>query len=127
MGMKVKGRGITLTISTVLASLPILLFSVGIRDFLKLSLFWYALLAPWESGVALYWSINNRFGVDSRWMYVCGFTSALLCWFALGECVRALAKRETFKAWLQGFSWSILCLVLYGFGAWFLWCFWHAP
>jgi hypothetical protein len=125
--MKVKGRGISLTIATILASLPILLFSVGICDFLKLSLFWYALLAPWESGVALYGLINIRLGAGYRWMYVFGFASAFLCWFAFGEGVRALSKRETSKAWLQGFSWSILYLVLYGFGAWFLWCFWHAP
>jgi len=126
--MKVKGRGISLMIAALLSSVPILLFSVGIRDFHKLSLFWYALLAPWQSGAAvLHDLIIIPFGVSHTWTYFGGFASALLCWFALVEGVRVVAKQQTTKAWLQGFSWLILFLVLYGFGAWFLYAFWHAP
>jgi len=128
VGMKVKGRGISLTVAAVLSSVPILFFSVGVHDFHKLSLFWYALLAPWLLGVAvLHDLIIIPFVVNDRWMYVSGFVSALLCWFALAEGVRVVAKQQITKAWLQGFSWLILFPVLYGFGAWLLYSFWHAP
>jgi len=128
MTMKVKSRGISLIIAAVPSSVPIALFSVGFRDFHKLSLFWYALLAPWQPGiVALHDLVIIRFGVSHRWMYICGFASALLCWFALAEGVRAIAKQQTTRAWLQGFSWLILFLMLYGWGTWFLYSFWHAP
>jgi hypothetical protein len=127
MTMKVKGRRISLIIAAILSSVPILLFSVGIRDFHKLSLFWYALLAPWQSGVLVVHDlIIIPLGVSHRWVYVSGFTSALLCWFALAEGARVVAKQQTTKAWLQGLSWLILFLVLYGVGAWFLYSFWHA-
>lgn len=128
MAMKVKGRGISLIVAALLSSGPILLFIVGIHDFHKLSLFWHTLLAPWQSGVVvLHDLIIIPFGVSHRWMYVSGFASALLCWFALAEGVRIIAKQQTTKAWLQGVGWLALFLVLYGFGAWFLYSFWHAP
>jgi hypothetical protein len=128
MAMKLKGKGISLIIAIGLSSAPVLLFSVGIRDFHKLSLSWYALLAPWQPGVAvLHDVIINRVGGSYSRMYVSGFASALLCWFALAEGVRAVAKQKTAKAWLRGLSWLILFLVLYGFGAWVLYSFWHAP
>lgn len=86
------------------------------------------MLAPWLLGVAvLHDLIIIPFVVNDRWMYVSGFVSALLCWFALAEGVRVVAKQQITKAWLQGFSWLILFPVLYGFGAWLLYSFWHAP
>ena len=128
MAMKVKGRGISLAFASILSSVPILLFSVGIPDFLKLSLFWYALLAPWQTGLVPYGWINPDYKRNLLWtFYVCGFASALLCWFALAEGVRVVAKQRTSKTWLQGISWWILFVVIYGFGAWFLYSFCHAP
>jgi len=125
--MKLKGVGISLMVATIFSSVPILLFCVGIRDFHKLSLFWYALLAPWMAGVAaLHDFIIIRLGGGYTWMYVCGFLSAFLSWFALAEAVRAVVKRGSGKVWLRGFSWLVLFLMLYGSGAWFLYSVWHA-
>jgi hypothetical protein len=126
--MKVKGWGVSLIVAAVLSSVPISLFTFGVRDFHDFSVFWYALEAPRMTGVALLYDlIVIRLGGSYRWMNVCGFTSALICWFALAQGVRVVVKQQTAKAWLRGICWWTLFVVVYGLGAWGLYGAWHAP
>ena len=98
-----------------------MLTAFGAHDFHALSWFSYALLAPWFLGFlfipyAGHWSA-----------YPWAICAAFLTWFSLAASIVAL-----FRSHVPGWRWRFSAymgtfLVMYGFGAWFLYRVWHAP